>query len=329
MKQSLYTLATRFVTEMKAICRTLTAKKLNLTTQPSTKVKRGNPIQYGAVLFVAMLMAACSGKQHHSDERIITVTIEPIRYFTEQIAGDKFKVVSMVPGGSSPETYDPTPQQLVHLAGSEVYFRIGYIGFEQTWMQRLVENAPQMEVFDLSKGISLIKEEAHQHGDHFHAGGVEPHLWNSPTNARLITQNIYQALCQLDPDNKEFYTQNLNKVNREIEDTDKEIRELLSGQHDKAFLIYHPALSYYARDYGIHQICIEENGKEPSASHLKELADLCKQGDIRVVFIQKEFDTRNAELIAKEAGAQLISITPLKYEWKEELIQTTKALCHE
>lgn len=279
-------------------------------------------------ILTLLLMAACTGKQPAS-ERTITVTIEPIRYFAEQIAGDKFTIVSMVPGGSSPETYDPTPQQLVHLSESEAYLRIGYIGFEQTWMQRLTENAPRMKVFNLSEGISLIKEEGHHHGDHFHAGGVEPHIWNSPTNASLIAQHIYEALCTLDPANQAFYAENLSKVNREIEETDKEIRALLNGRHDHAFLIYHPALSYYAKLYGLHQVSIEENGKEPSATHLKELVDLCKHEEIRVVFIQKEFDTRNAELIAKETGAQLVSINPLNYEWKKELIETTKALCHE
>lgn len=281
------------------------------------------------ILIAAAFFMACTRKQHNQDERTITVTIEPIRYFTERIAGDKFKVVSMVPGGSSPETYDPTPQQLVHLSGSEAYLRIGYIGFEQTWMQRLAENAPKMKVFNLSQDVPLIKEEGHRHGDHFHAGGVEPHIWNSPANARIIARNIYRALCELDPANKDFYARNLEKLNREIEETDHEIRTLLNKPHDKSFLIYHPALSYYARDYGLHQVCIEENGKEPSATHLKELLDLCRKEGIQTVFVQKEFDTRNAELVAKEAGAQLVSINPLNYEWKKELIQTTKALCHE
>ena len=281
------------------------------------------------LILMTLLMAACSGRPPQTTERIITVTIEPIRYFTEQIAGDKFKVVSMVPGGNSPETYDPTSQQLVHLSSSEAYLRIGYIGFEQIWMRRLTENAPQMKVFDLSEGISLIREKKHVHGNHAHAGGVEPHIWNSPANARLIVRNIYEAICRLDAENKDFYTQNLNKINQEINETDKEIRALLNGKHDHAFLIYHPALSYYARDYGMRQVCMEENGKEPSATHLKELVDLCKQENIRIVFVQKEFDTRNAELIAKETGARLVSINPLNKEWKKELIQTTKELCHE
>ncbi len=282
------------------------------------------------LLLVAMmpLLHACSGNAGRGSNTIM-VTIEPIRYFTEQIAGDKFTVVSMVPSGSSPETYDPTPRQLTSLSESRAYLRIGYIGFEQTWMERLTENAPRMEVFNLSQGVSLIQEAEHHHDHHAHQGGVEPHIWNSPTNARIIVQNIYQALCELDAPNSDYYATNLQRVIGEIEETDHTIRHLLTQPHDSTFLIYHPALSYYARDYQLRQVCLEENGKEPSVAHLKELITRCKAEQVRTIFVQQEFDSRNAELIAGETGARLVTINPLSYEWRKELIETTKALCHE
>ena len=123
-----------------------------------------------------LLLAACTGrtsKASGSEEAkpVITVTIEPQRYFTEAIAGDKFTVVSMVPKGSSPETYDPIPQQLVSLGDSKAYLRIGYIGFEQTWMDRLMNNTPHIQVFDTSKGIDLILN----NGEHNHAAGHHDH----------------------------------------------------------------------------------------------------------------------------------------------------------
>lgn len=60
----------------------------------------------------------------------------------------------------SPETYDPTPQQLIDLAQSKAYFRIGYIGFEQTWTDKLTDNAPHLQFFDMSEGIGLIYDDA-------------------------------------------------------------------------------------------------------------------------------------------------------------------------
>ena len=147
-------------------------------------------IHSGIFILFLILLASCSGKSGEN-EPTLTVTLEPLRYFTEQIAGDKFKVVSMVPKGSSPETYDPTPQQLVKLGESKAYFRIGHIGFEQVWMDKLQSNNPHLQIFDTSLGVDLIRDNEHHHEDEdHHHGGVEPHIWNSPANALIISNNI-------------------------------------------------------------------------------------------------------------------------------------------
>lgn len=285
-----------------------------------------------------LLLAAftgCSSKTAGNGEEkpVITVTLEPQRYFTEAIAGDKFEVISMVPKGSSPETYDPIPQQLVSLGDSKAYFRIGYIGFEQTWMDRLMKNTPHIQVFDTSKGIDLIlpSETGHDHSDHdghFHA--VEPHVWNSATNALILAGNTLKALCTLDKANEAYYRTRYDSLCHSIQHTDSLIRQQLSQPGaDKAFMIYHPALSYFARDYGLHQISIEEGGKEPSPSHLKELIDLCKSEGVRVIFVQPEFDKRNAETIAQQTGTKVVPINPLSYDWEEEMLNVAKALSND
>lgn len=279
------------------------------------------------VLFLVTLLclSACGSKQQQSGKETLTVTLEPLRYFTEVIAGDKYNVVSMVPKGSSPETYDPTPQQLVNLDKSTAYLRIGYIGFEQAWMDKLTSNAPHLKVFDTSKGIDPIYEEEHNHGDHHHGGGIEPHIWNSTRNAAIIADNIYAALCRLDNTNAPYYKHRLDSLQGIITRTDNELRGLL--QHaDTTFLIYHPALSYFARDYGLKQISIEEGGKEPSPAHLKNLIETCRRDNAHVIFVQQEFDTRNAKLIADELGVDVIPINPLSYDWQEEMINIAKAL---
>ena len=241
------------------------------------------------LLLIATLLFSCKqgGQQNkkNDDKPVITVTIEPLRYFTEAIAGDEFTVVSMVPKGSSPETYDPTPQQLVDLAQSKAYFRIGYIGFEQTWTEKLTDNAPHLQFFDMSENVELILDDthAHHHKDghvhegHTHAGGVEPHIWNSTINAQIIAGNILNALCAIDKANENAYMERYNALIRRIEHTDSLICQMLSSPNaDRAFMIYHPALSYFARDYNLHQIPIEAGGKEPSPTHLKNLINSCK-----------------------------------------------------
>ena len=270
---------------------------------------------------------ACGNTAQKSEKAIITVTIEPLRYFTEAIAGENYQVVSMVPKGSSPENYDPTPQQLVNLSKSQAYFRIGHIGFEQAWMKKLEANCPDMKIYDTSKGIDLIRDKGHWHGNHFHEGGVEPHIWNSTQNALIIADNIYQALCELDTTHQADYKYRLDSLKQSIQQTDAETRRLLENA-DSTFLIYHPALSYFARDYGLKQISIEEGGKEPSPAQLKKLIETCRNENVHTIFVQQEFDQRNAQLIAHELGIDIVSINPLSYDWTEEMLQTAKALKH-
>lgn len=276
-------------------------------------------------IFIIFCLSACKPSAQSEQKPTITVTLEPLRYFTEAIAGDQYQVVSMVPKGSSPETYDPTPQQLVALNKSQAYFRIGHIGFEQTWMDRLASNSPQLKFYDTSEGIDLIRTAGHQHGDHYHAGGVEPHVWNSANNAIILAENIYKALCELDASHQSYYKERLDSLKQTIQQTDQTIRKLLQ-KADRTFLIYHPALSYFARDYDLKQVSIEEEGKEPSPAQLKTLIETCRKENIHVIFVQQEFDIRNARLIADELGVTIIPINPLSYDWPTEMINVAKAL---
>lgn len=277
------------------------------------------------LIILIVTLGSCNQSSKKSDVPTLTVTIEPLRFFTETIAGDKYRVISMVPQGSSPETYDPTPQQLVALNQSDAYLRIGHIGFEQAWMERIKANNPHIKVFDTSEGIDFIRGEGHWHGNHFHQGGIEPHVWNSATNAILIAKNICKSLCQLDSINQNFYQERTDSLKQIIVQTDKKIRQLLQSA-DSTFLIYHPALSYFARNYGLKQISIEDNGKHPSPASLKTLIDTCRKEGVRVIFVQQEFDQHNAQLIASELGIEIVPINPLSYHWEKEMIRIAETL---
>lgn len=281
-----------------------------------------------AALTGTLVLQSCNGKKTAGHQ--ITVTIEPLRYFTQAIAGDKFDVLSMVPKGSNPESYDPTPQQLVNLENSIAYFRIGSIGFEQVWMKRLQQNVPLMKVFDTSKGIrKLYMRHSHEETETENSSEADPHIWNSSKNARIIAQNIFKGLCELEPKSKDYFEQNLMRLLKEIDSTEKELQTLINDKTTRSFLIFHPALSYFAKDYGLEQICIEEEGKEPSPTRLKDLIQICREKKIRIIFMQEEFDKRNAELIARETGTQLVTINPLSYNWSKEMIHIAKSLDNE
>ena len=273
------------------------------------------------------LFFSCSPKTEK--QRIITVTIEPQRYFTEQIVDTFFRVNTLVPPGTSPETYDPTPGQMVELSHSEMYMKVGYLGFEQVWMDRIAKNNPQLKIIDTSHGIDLIaSEEECEDDDHegHHHGPVDPHTWSSPKQAMIIIRNIYEAVIKLAPEHNDEFTRNYLTLKKEIEETDSVVTQLLSSVESKSFIIYHPALTYLAKDYGLTQYCIEFEGKEPSPDLLQQLVNTAREKNIKVIFVQQEFDRKNAEIIAKETGCKLVTINPLSYHWKEEMIRIAQAI---
>lgn len=291
--------------------------------------KAQNIILLGVCLF---LLFSCQPKQEK--EPLISVTIEPQRYFAQKIAGNRFQYNVVVPVGQSPETYDPTPQQMVQIGNSMAYFQIGPIGFEQAWMESIQKNNPGLDFFDLSHGIEFIKNEEHHHHaegeecDHHH-GPQDPHIWNSIYGARVIADNTLDAFISLDPDNADFYRERHAKLLVEIDTVEKEINALLKPLLSRAFIIYHPALTYFAEEFNLQQLTIEMDGKEPSPAQLKELVDTARFHNARVVFVQAEFDQKNAELIAKETGCRLVRINPLAYDWNKMMIHIASTLADE
>lgn len=267
-------------------------------------------------LLIALLLTACNGNSP-SNRRIITVTIEPLRYFTEQIAGDKFTVKTMVPDGGNPETYEPTARQMIDLSVSDLYIKVGNIGFERTWMKRLEANAPHTIIINSSNGIALADDSMHIH---------DPHTWMSTGNAMRIARNIYKALTEIDSKDSLLFKKNLERLTDKIEAINTQIRKEITKNKSNAFLIYHPALTYFAREYGLRQITIEEDGREPSAMQLKQIISTARQNHVKIIFIQREFDNRNTDIVAKSTGAEKVEINPLSYDWDKEMIKIAQAL---
>lgn len=141
-----------------------------------------------------------------------------------------------------------------------------------------------------------------------------------------MAENILNALVMADVENQKLYRENFEVLKEKIFETDKKITALLENAPVKSFIIYHPALSYFARDYNLTQYSIEFEGKSPSPQQLKQMIDLAHEEGIRTIFVQKGFDLKNAESLAKEVDASIYSIDPLSYNWSEELIKIAEIL---
>lgn len=260
-----------------------------------------------------------AGMAESNAKPTVTVTIPPYQYFVDKIAGDKVDVNVMVSNGNNPETYEPNAQQMMELSNSALYLKVGSIGFEQTWMKKLQDNAPDMKMIDTSVGITPAKTPG---------GNIDPHVWMSCKNARIISSNIFKALCQLEPENKTFFQKNYQQLLSSIDRQDSIIRKSFKDNPEmvRKFVIYHPILTYFARDYQLEQLAIEEEGREPSAAQLKSLIERARKQKIRYCLIQAEFANRNTTTFIKESHTKPMDINPLQADWANAMKEVSLAV---
>ena len=282
------------------------------------------------LIILCVILAGCKGtpqKQADSGKTsgtekpagTVTVTISPYKYFVDQIAKGKVDVNVMVPNGNNPETYEPYAQQMMELSKSALYLKVGSIGFEQTWMKKLQDNAPEMKVIDTSVGIKPAKTPG---------GNIDPHVWMSCSNARIIASNILKALCELEPKNKAFFEKNYQSLLSIIDKRDSTIKESFKKDPDlvRKFVIYHPILTYFARDYQLEQLAIEEEGREPSAAQLKSLIERARKEKIKFCLIQAEFANRNTTTFINESHTKPMDINPLQGDWNQAMQEAAAAV---
>ncbi|KIO44931.1 metal ABC transporter solute-binding protein, Zn/Mn family [Sanguibacteroides justesenii] len=276
---------------------------------------------WGIVLLLCIV--ACGTKQDKSKN--ISVSILPQKYFVERIAGDFVRVNVMIPPGANPAISDLTSEQLKMLNNSSLYFAVGYLPFELTHIYSLLKNRRDIQLIKHTDAIELPEKEfpAHKHGD---VESLDPHIWMSPTYAKQMARTIRDVLSDKFPEKKNLFSENCDRFMQEIDSVDREARRIILSKRHKLFLIYHPALTYFARDYGMEQIAIEDEGKEPNPVHVRAIIDRSREKGVRVVFIQSQFDEANARAIATEIGGEVIAIDPLSPDWKEEMISLLKII---
>jgi zinc transport system substrate-binding protein len=270
------------------------------------------------------LLVSCSPKGTVTGDRIITVSIAPFKYFVEGIAGADFKVNIMVPAGADPHTYEPFPEQINKLRKSEAYISNGYLGFEMNWLSRFYETNSTMKKLSLNEKITPIASSHHHEGEHVE--GADPHYWVSPKCAMIMASSVKEFLCVLNPSQKEKYTRNYQELVLKIQDVDNKAQELFAGIPNRSFMIYHPNLAYLARDYGLEEIPVEFEGKEPPPSRMKDLIDRARKDAIKTIFVQREYDTKNAKAIAHETRAEIRIIDPLSEDWEGATTDIINAL---
>jgi len=252
----------------------------------------------------------------------VFVSINPQKYFVQQIGKNLVSVQVMVPPGASPATYEPKPRQMAYLSKTKIYFAIG-VPFENAWLDKIATANPTMTVAHTDDGIEKIPMATHRHDaaeahdeaePHGHRG-LDPHIWLSPPLVKVQAHTIMKALQEVDPAHRDVYTNNYQHFVAQIDRLDTELKMIFENKQGLQFMVFHPSWGYFARAYGLKQVPIEIEGKDPKPSRLKALIEHAREKDINIIFVQPQFSAKSAQIVAREIGGQVAVADPLAEDW--------------
>jgi zinc transport system substrate-binding protein len=270
-----------------------------------------------AAMFVCIQPAAAAAL-------LVAVSVPPQAYFVARIGAERVQVQVMMPAGTSHEQYTPSPKQMMALSSARLYVKVGHpaLGMEARLIDPFLRGRSDIRVVDMSEGLQFRHMDQHPHqggGDDADVNDGDPHIWVAPASVRVAARNIAAALTDLDPGHADEYESNLQRFYRDIDVLDGEIRDLLKPLRNRRFMVYHPAWGYFADQYQLQQVAIETGGKTPSAERMVALIDQARREQIHVIFVQKGFATKSAEVIARELRAQVVEVDPLAHDWLENM----------
>ncbi len=286
-----------------------------------------------------VIMGCILGLSAPAQAKILAaVSIAPQAFFLRQIAGDRVDALVMVPPGADAHTYEPKPRQLADLAKASVYFAVG-MDFEKAWLPRFAAASPRMAIVQTDAGIEKMPMAEHEHsedhgtgktegGHHHEVGEPDPHVWLSPKLAKVLAASMRDALVKVDPEGAVAYAAGYDRFTASCDKLEADIQALFADlpASGRTFMVFHPSWGYFARDFGLIQEPIEQLGREPGPKALAALVKEAKKDGVKVVFVQPQMSSGQAETIAKAIGGSVAAIDPLGEKWSENLMEAARTL---
>jgi len=249
-------------------------------------------------------------------------------------------VVVLIPPGGSHANYQPTPKQMTDLGDASVYFTIGVETEAANILPNMDGVNKDIDIVHLEEIVDAIyppryfgdeevtlpntedvassATDVGQVDEHDHTGR-DPHIWMSPKRVIIMIEAIRDKLIEIDPTNKVIYTDNAESYINNLKEVDNQMTETMTALPNKTFIIMHPSLGYFADDYGLEMLAIEEDGKATTAKRLESIIDFAKASDIKVVFYQAEFDSSQAKTLADEIGGETMELDIMSINYMDNL----------
>jgi zinc transport system substrate-binding protein len=268
-----------------------------------------NKIVILVLLLLAPLLCGCVSQGESPSGKVnVVTTIAPLSEFILAVGGDRVEVAVLVPPGAEPHTYEPTPSQMKDVATADLYVMNG-AGIE-FWMDKVLAVNKNMVVIDSSEGAVILQESADE---------IDPHIWTSLRNAARQVDNICSGLIQVDPEYSDYYARNRDEYLEKLKALDGELNQTFAARTGKTFIVYHPAWTYFARDYNLVQVPLLEHEKEPGPRYLASVIDLARENNITTIFVEPQYNPKSAEVIAREMKASIEVLDPLGQNYLENM----------
>lgn len=265
------------------------------------------------LLSLLLLCSVSTAAKAESNPVKVFVSILPQAYFVERIGGSYVDVNVLVGPGHSPATYEPTPKQMAKLEKSQVYFRIG-TPFEKGFIGKISGMFKNLQIADTRQDVPFRYFETSSGKD-----VPDPHIWLDPKLVKIQADTIYTTLRKIDPAHEETYKMNVRAFKNDLDAIDAKIEKILAPIRGETIYVFHPAFGYFCDSYGLKQIAVEVEGKEPSPKQLSHLISQAKKDGVKVIFVQPEFSTKNAGVIAQAIGGAVVPMDPLARDYLKNL----------
>lgn len=271
-----------------------------------------------------MFIAGCRRK--NDSKPVITVSIEPQRWLLERIGGERIGISVLMKGDADPENFDPPMSTMIDAASGAAFMPVGCLDWEKPVIERLRDSKDTVVIVNTSAGIDFIMD-THSHGDGCEHTHADPHVWSSVRNARIMAHNMLMGLLEVDPAGTEYYNTRYARLDSELVALDREYARRLKPMRDETFLVWHPSLSYFARDYGLHQVAMGQENKEISLIMMRQTLSDADTKNARVFFMQPQMDAGGkTDAVISRTGAVKCTVRPLAPDWKQEMDSIVEAL---
>ncbi len=271
------------------------------------------------ILFIFLLLPLAS----FASDKLALVSVAPYVEMVDTLTDKQVKVQLLVPAGFSSHTYEPTPKEIINATKASIWFTIGEL-FEERVALALKSENPKLVIVDLREGLSLMGGHTHEGSDHICS--QDTHIWMSPKMMVHEVKAMAKGLKEVFSDLKETIDKNEPKLIAMLEALNSEITATLTPAKGKTIFVSHPAYGYFCREYGLHEESIEFEGKDPTPKQLYNLINEAKNDKVQTIFIQKQYSTKAADLIAKEIGAKLVLLDPYSEHYFESMRFIAKSI---